>query len=88
MASCENCFLRSYAERKPDSLISRLWRWHTTWCPGWRSYQKQLQQAETPRPESPRPSPDPPPGDGGPTADAPHAANDLEAGDRSPPRPT
>ena len=50
MASqCATCKLRSYAERKPDSLIARVWRWHTTWCPGWKAYQEELskQQADS-----------------------------------------
>ena len=38
--------MRQYAERKPQSLLARLWRWHTTWCPGWKAYQKGLQQQE------------------------------------------
>ena len=42
--SCEDCRLRAYAERKPNSLIARLWRWHTKWCPGWKAYQKRLKQ--------------------------------------------
>jgi len=37
---CEVCKLHSYAEKKPDSLIGRLWLWHTGWCPGWKAYQK------------------------------------------------
>jgi len=41
-ARCETCPIRARAERKPNSLIARLWRWHTTWCPGWKAYQKQL----------------------------------------------
>jgi hypothetical protein len=40
--SCENCPLRKRAEAKPKSLIARLWRWHTTWCPGWKAYQEHL----------------------------------------------
>jgi hypothetical protein len=43
---CETCRLRALAERKPQSLIARLWRWHTGWCPGWRSYQRALAEAE------------------------------------------
>jgi hypothetical protein len=39
---CDNCVFRGYAERKPDSLIARLWRWHTKWCPGWKAYQASL----------------------------------------------
>ena len=47
MASqCATCKLRSYAERKPDTLIAKLWRWHTTWCPGWKAYQAELAQQQ------------------------------------------
>lgn len=51
---CEVCKLRQRAERRPKSLIARLWRWHTTWCPGWKAYQKGLAKqqagAETEQP--------------------------------------
>jgi hypothetical protein len=45
---CETCKIRRYAERKPESWIARLWRWHTGWCPGWKRYQAELarQKAE------------------------------------------
>lgn len=39
---CESCTLRQKAETKPKSFLSRLWRWHTTWCPGWKAYQAYL----------------------------------------------
>jgi len=39
---CETCFLRKKAEAKPKSLLGRIWYWHTTWCPGWKSYQEYL----------------------------------------------
>jgi hypothetical protein len=47
-SQCATCKLRSYAERKPNSLIAKIWRWHTTWCPGWKAYQAELakQQAD------------------------------------------
>lgn len=49
-ARCATCALRRRAEAKPQSLLARLWRWHTTWCPGWRAYQKELQaEAQVPR---------------------------------------
>ena len=38
--ACERCPLRRRAERKPNSLLARLWRWHTRWCPGWKAYQR------------------------------------------------
>jgi hypothetical protein len=41
-SKCEKCKLRAYAERKPNSLLARIWRWHTGWCPGWKAYQREL----------------------------------------------
>jgi len=46
-SKCEKCKFRSYAERKPNSLLARLWRWHTGWCPGWKSYQRELAEQAT-----------------------------------------
>ena len=43
---CENCSFRAYAERKPESLWARLWRWHTRWCPGWKRYQARLESGQ------------------------------------------
>jgi len=42
ISRCENCKLRKNADKNPDSLIARFWRWHTRWCPGWKAYQKKL----------------------------------------------
>ena len=50
MASkCATCPMRLRAEKKPKSLISKIWRWHTKWCPGWKAYQRELtkQSAES-----------------------------------------
>lgn len=49
--ACERCRIRAYAERKPTSIIARIWRWHTKWCPGWKAYQKSLaeEQQQPPR---------------------------------------
>ena len=41
-SDCETCKIHSYAVRKPDSLISKIWRWHIKWCPGWKAYQIEL----------------------------------------------
>jgi hypothetical protein len=38
--------MRQRAEEKPNSLIARLWRWHTTWCPGWKAYQEELAEQQ------------------------------------------
>jgi len=39
---CEECSIRRRAETRPHSLLARLWRWHTAWCPGWKAYQEAL----------------------------------------------
>jgi hypothetical protein len=41
---CEDCAMRRQAEARPRSLMARLWRWHTTWCPGWKAYQAYLKE--------------------------------------------
>jgi len=41
--SCEVCKLRLFAEKKPNSILARVWRWHTKWCPGWKNYQQELE---------------------------------------------
>ena len=40
---CHTCGLRAGAEKNPKSLLSRFWRWHTGWCPGWKAYVKELE---------------------------------------------
>ena len=42
--ACETCPTRKKAETNPKSLMARLWRWHTGWCPGWKAYQAYLAQ--------------------------------------------
>lgn len=39
---CESCAFRAKYDRNPNSLLGRLWRWHTSWCPGWRGYMRSL----------------------------------------------
>jgi hypothetical protein len=41
-SSCANCKGREWSEKNPDKLLARLWHWHTTWCPGWKAYQREL----------------------------------------------
>ena len=40
--SCAECGLKKKAEANPKSLMARLWKWHTKWCPGWKKYQEYL----------------------------------------------
>jgi hypothetical protein len=37
------------AEQNPKTLVARLWRWHTTWCPGWKAYQRELAAEGAPK---------------------------------------
>lgn len=43
---CEKCSMRKRYDRKPQSILGRLWRWHINWCPGWKSYMKSLPDPE------------------------------------------
>jgi hypothetical protein len=43
--SCATCSIRQRAEANPESFWSRLWTWHTGWCPRWKVYQKALAEA-------------------------------------------
>ena len=38
--SCHNCKMCPHADRKPDSILGKLMRWHRTWCPAWAAYTK------------------------------------------------
>ncbi len=42
---CESCGMCRYAEKKPESFIGRIVRWHKTWCPAWKAYQRHLNNA-------------------------------------------
>jgi len=46
LSKCETCAWRKKAEENPRSFLSRLWRWHTGWCPGWKAYEKELAELE------------------------------------------
>jgi len=41
-SKCETCSMRLKAEKNPDSIMSKIWKWHTKWCPGWKAYQREL----------------------------------------------
>jgi len=36
--NCETCSFRAKYDKKPDSVLGKIWRWHTGWCPGWKKY--------------------------------------------------
>jgi hypothetical protein len=41
---CEDCPIRCQAAKKPHSLFARIHRWHTTWWPGWKIFQRELRE--------------------------------------------
>lgn len=43
---CGECSFRARYDRNPRSILSRLWRWHTNFCPGWRAYFRSLPDEE------------------------------------------
>lgn len=43
---CGTCRLRRRYDANPQSLLGRLWRWHISWCPGWRAYLASLPPEE------------------------------------------
>jgi len=43
---CGSCSFRAIYDRKPKSILGRIWRWHMNWCPGWKSYLKSLPEEE------------------------------------------
>jgi len=34
--------MKKKAEANPKAIMSKIWKWHTSWCPGWKAYQKEL----------------------------------------------
>lgn len=46
MSNCPKCPLRARYDRNPRSILGRLWKWHTGWCPGWKGYIRSLPEEE------------------------------------------
>jgi hypothetical protein len=34
--------MRAHYDSKPGSILGRIWKWHISWCPGWKSYLRSL----------------------------------------------
>ncbi len=47
--NCETCKFRAMYDRNRKSFFGRLWRWHATWCPGWKMYMLSLVPEERKR---------------------------------------
>lgn len=44
--NCAQCPWRAKHDKKPKSLLGRLWRFHIRFCPGWRDYFQSLNTQE------------------------------------------
>ncbi|MDY0362107.1 MAG: hypothetical protein RBR08_11690 [Desulforegulaceae bacterium] len=45
-SNCENCSFRKKYDKNPESILGRLWKWHTKFCPGWKKYFNSLSQGK------------------------------------------
>ncbi len=43
---CNACAFRAKYDNNPKSILGRLWRWHTNFCPGWKAYIKSVSAEE------------------------------------------
>ena len=43
---CGECSLRAKYDKKPKSFLGRFWRWHISFCPGWKMYMESLSDEE------------------------------------------
>ena len=44
--NCSACTFRSKYDNNPTSILGRLWRWNTNFCPGWKAYMKSVSEEE------------------------------------------
>jgi hypothetical protein len=44
--NCAACPLRAKYDNNPKSLLGRFWRWHITFCPGWKKYMGSLDESD------------------------------------------
>lgn len=42
--ACETCGLKAKYDNNPRSFLGRLWKWHISFCPGWKMYLKSLSE--------------------------------------------
>ncbi len=40
--NCEKCSFRAKYDNNSNSLLGKIWRWHISWCPGWKRYMGSL----------------------------------------------
>ena len=45
-SNCASCGFRAKYDNNPKSFLGRIWKWHTSFCPGWKAYMKSLPEEE------------------------------------------
>ncbi len=43
---CPECPFRARYDNNPKSILGRLWKFHTRFCPGWKGYLKSIPEEE------------------------------------------
>ena len=43
---CEKCSFRAKYDNNSKSILGRLWKWHISWCPGWKGYMRSIPDDE------------------------------------------
>ena len=46
MSSCASCRMRKKYDENPKSFVGRIWKWHISFCPGWKKYMQSLPESE------------------------------------------
>jgi len=41
-SGCASCSFRARYDQNPRSWLGRFWRWHASFCPGWKAYMASL----------------------------------------------
>lgn len=42
MSTCKQCRFRAHYDKNPRSFLGRLWKFHISFCPGWKRYMSTL----------------------------------------------
>jgi len=43
---CAKCSFRAKYDNNSKSILGRLWKWHISWCPGWKWYMRSIPDDE------------------------------------------
>ncbi len=43
---CADCNFRARYDQNPRSILGRIWKFHTRFCPGWKAYMGSLPEEQ------------------------------------------